>query len=106
MTNSEKAIIALKNRLYVSGWQMSHELIRIRENNDCEIHLEYVGGNPVGVGLVTSHGNLQIFVKKSYRRQGVGRKIAKTLYRRGLYSVYGIVGSREFWKKVGVECRF
>lgn len=100
------ADIALKNRLYVSGWLLSRTLKHIRKYNYCNsIILAYEHGIPVGVALRNAHNSpIQVFVKKSYRHKGIGTKLVKSLQKElGIVqAAYGIAGSGEFYKKVGI----
>ena len=98
------ADIALQARLYVSGWQLSGDLVRIRKGSvKAQVALAYdPSGDPVGVSV--REGNwLNVFVRKSHRRNGVGTLLVKALKNEHIRAGYGIVGSLSFWDKVGVE---
>jgi len=41
--------------------------------------LFFVEEKPVGVAIVTEYYDVQIFVRKAYRRQGIGRTLIKHL---------------------------
>lgn len=103
---SINADLALKNRLYVSGWELSSSLKHARSSPDAYMVLiEWRDDIPVGVILYTK-GNrvIQFFVKKSYRRQGIGTKLFAKLkeilpptdFRYDL----GIDGSRKFFSSI------
>ena len=75
---------ALRARLYVSGWQLSPTLMRIRDepyiNENDTIVLIYDNGTPIGVCVMQHHlaGAKPVsstFVRKSYRRRGIGTKL-------------------------------
>ena len=98
------ADIALQARLYVSGWQLSGDLVRIRKGSvKAQVALAYdPSGAPVGVSV--REGNwLNVFVRKSHRRHGVGTLLVEALKSEHIRAGYGIVGSLSFWNKVGVE---
>ena len=98
------ADIALKARLYVSGWALSKDLVEIRKGSvKAQVALAYdPSGAPVGVSV--REGNwISVFVRKSHRRNGVGTLLVKALKNEHIRAGYGIVGSLSFWNKVGVE---
>lgn len=103
------ADIALKNRLYVSGWSLSGILKDARNNPaNCKIMLAYVDDKPVGV-CVTYCNTIAVFVKRDKRKHGVGTKLvntAKKLIKGKPMSSYGVVGSEKFWHKCGVEMSY
>ena len=108
------ADIALKNRLYVSGWCLSGSLRDARENpNNKLVLLHYDDdGIPVAV-LYASHDcsditlqnytNVQVFVRKSKRNKGIGKKLVNKLKELSPNANFiwscGIKGSRMFWIK-------
>lgn len=106
------ADIALKNRLYVSGWCLSGNLVDVRDSpEDCLVLVHYEDERAVGVCLVQHYEvynkkvhNIQTFVKKSYRGKGIGRQLvnkAKEITPNAEFSYgAGIAGSRVFWEKV------
>ncbi len=94
----EFAGIALRARLYVSGWQLSQTLLDIRDGDiytkDTFV-LAYDGDTPIGL-CVMHHRNSwgcpvsSTFVRKSYRRRGIGTKmIAKALDNKRKKFMYG-----------------
>lgn len=99
----EGAKIALANRLYVSGWNLSGELLSIRDGNlsrDTRVGIKFV--DDVAVSVVILHYNTTMaFCRKSYRRNGFCSSIAREM---GLKPTVrydeGIDGSMVFWKKV------
>lgn len=105
MTTDEKASLALKHRLYVSGWELSHQLVCARKYpQGYEIKLEYVGEVPVGVCLLDKDdGCISIFVKKAFRRKGIGRKLVKRFGDKIKKADWGIHGSEYFFDNVGIE---
>lgn len=102
---SKGADVALKARLYVNGWQLSGELVKIRKGSvRAQVALAYdTDGVPVGVS-VRGEGNwLNVFVRKSHRKNGVGTLLVEALKSEDVRAGYGIVGSLSFWNKVGVK---
>lgn len=100
-----KADIALKNRLYVSGWMLSHQLKSSR-NNPSNYHIEMVHeeGIPVGVLLYSRFSDtIEIFVRKSKRNRGHGRKLITNFMNRKLTQSpkygEGVSGSGIFYQK-------
>jgi hypothetical protein len=103
--NQVNANLALKHRLYVSkrDFCLSETLQDIRSGYDVDsrvvIHSE--NGIPVGVAVYNplDSVNLQIFVKKSMRRKGVGSKLMSALKApNGSTCGYGAPASSKFWK--------
>lgn len=119
-SNQVNADIALKNRLYVSGWMLSSHLKAIRDGKiNSIVKLQYEDGKPVGVvtmnrpyeGFDPEHfdtkvTNVEIFVKKAYRKKGIGRKLIAQLENCPKLGGWGVDGSQRFWKKVGVGVRY
>ena len=106
-TKSAAADVALKNRLYVSGWCLSGELINIREcdNADYRIALAYEDGVPVGVAVVTEDKNLQVFVRKAKRGHGYGRQLVNAVKSKGCYGICGADGEGKVFVNNGVNFR-
>lgn len=107
------ADIALKNRLYVSGWCLSGSLRDTRENPTNKlVLLHYDDGIPVAV-LYASHNysditlqdytNVQVFVRKSKRNKGIGKELVNKLKELSPNTKFtwdcGVKGSRMFWIK-------
>lgn len=101
------ADIALKNKLFVSGWQLSRTLADVRKWNYCDrIILAYEDNIPVGVAVRNANNNcVQVFVKKAYRLKGIGSKLVKAIQKDlgKLKGGCGIDGSLEFYRKLDVE---
>lgn len=102
----ELADIALKNRLYVSGWKLSYTFRSIRDEdwNDTVL-LYYQKGKPVGVAVIRRDKNIEVFVKKKYRRQGIGTLLVNRCKKINskLEAEWGIYGSERFWESVNIE---
>lgn len=103
------ADIALKARLYVSGYQLSHVLRGIRDGGIIgKVALHHDEGNtPVGVAVhITDRSFIgyetMVFVRKSKRRQGIGSLLIKQLNSpKNSFVGRGCSASRPFWKKHG-----
>jgi GNAT superfamily N-acetyltransferase len=100
------ADIALKNRLYVSGWQLSYILKDIRSGHQHQIGskvaIYYEDKEPVGVAVITKYCSVQVFVRQSERRKGIGSALVKALSGgQRCYAQQGIHGSEQFWYKNG-----
>ena len=82
--NQLNAEIALKHRLYSSpNWMLIDEL-RDAKNGDRKItvSLKYVDDVPVGV-VTRDHetGLVMVFVRKSFRKKGIGSQLVKRVAR-------------------------
>lgn len=77
----EYASLALKHRLYVSGWTLSYYLKSAREKPETAkgLVLALVDDIPVGVVITKSYGTSGVFVKKAFRRHKIGTKLIKAL---------------------------
>lgn len=98
------AAIALKNRLYVSGWSLSGYLVDIKKGKahlDSKMAIVYEDGKAVGVSLQLRNGLTQCFTKKSFRRQGVGRMLTEPFRSEKSYGTWGLDEAEYFWKAVG-----
>ena len=100
------ADIALKNRMYVSGWSLSGELKRIRDRfhaNDCKIALAWYGDIPLAVAVIND-GSVQAFCRKAFRRNGLASRCVSAVKRTSCTADLGIVGSSAFWTKHNIFC--
>ena len=106
LERKEMAQLALSNRLFVSGWNLNSELNLLRKNGDShKIALLYIKGMlyPVAVVLLSKNSvkKIEIFVKKKYRRKGIGFTLAKTVIDhfklKEFKYEFGIYGSEYFW---------
>lgn len=100
----ENAKIALKNVLYVkySYYCLKEYLLELIEkdfNYECIIH--YKDGKAVGVCLKTNFNQMMCYVKRKYRRQGIGTEMV-TYFKdknQNNKAQEGIPGSLIFWQK-------
>lgn len=109
-----KADIALKNRLFVSGFDLSYLLQNIRSGQigykEANIVLEYVEEKAVGVAVYVfdrdfeEESNVHVFVRKAFRRKGIGKKLIKSLNlpteKNKLSVALGSNASWSFWQKM------
>jgi len=108
MNNANNANIAneaLKQRLYVSGWMLSDTLKDCRDRPEEYIIKDYsLYGFMLGViVLEKKSGFAQCFVKKEFRKLGIGRDLVKKIkleYSGRIRFEDGIRGSEKFWGKV------
>lgn len=104
MKTSQKAALALSNRLFVNSWTLREDLMwAVEHPNQYTIKLEFVNKCPVGIALLDKRdGLVSIFVRKEYRRKGLGTKLINKLKNNIKKAGYGIVGSDKFFNKVGI----
>ena len=100
------ADIALKSRLYVSGWMLSSYLKKIRKGEiDARVVLCTENGCAVGICVQVlsgvRKGFTQVFVKKSYRKRGIGTKMASLVKFEGCYGVKGV--TNKVWFRNGYK---
>jgi len=96
------ASIALKNRLFVSGWEMSHTLREIRHNpHKATIAVLFEDNVPMSISLQERCSRVQSFTRKAKRRQGYGSMtfdcVIKYKENEKFYHEYGISGSLDFF---------
>lgn len=107
-TNQEKAQIALSNRLFVNQWSLHDDLRDIHEGcqSNYNVEIYYCDQKPVGVIVFNDQEFIGIFVKKAYRRLGIGSKMvqfAQTKQKNIQEAFWGVYGSEHFWTSVGFE---
>lgn len=105
--NQINADIALKNRLYVSGYMLSGVLVKIRSGKmDARVVIHIENEIPVGVAVTDfshfSYYGTMIFVRKSMRNRGIGSQLLAKLNagKRTRVGV-GCSASAKFWNKNG-----
>lgn len=115
-TNSQvNANIALRNRLYVSGFLLSGVLKDIRAGHACGVvNIHYEDDIPVGVIVHVTDGtltddlscyyDLMVFVRKSHRNKGIGKKLVNELnVSTDLKVGRGSQHSLNFWHSLGFD---
>ena len=101
---------ALSHRLFVNGWQLREYLIDITDMEvTADIALAYNENQaPIGVAVTKKDsGFTMVFVRKKYRKHGVGTALVTRLKKenkRGLWFLDGIQGSMKFAQKVNCRC--
>lgn len=109
----------LSARLYVpkSGYLMNNQLNLIVKHKTSERHklvVAYSDGKPVGVAMAIAdyysdyqRVYIQTFVKKSFRRRGIGKSMVMEMKKqvdKPLWAFQGATGSEYFWEDVSVKC--
>lgn len=103
LTNEEACKLAIKHRLFVSGWMLNEQLHRGATGRGIRHAAVYMdGGIPMAVAVVTQYGDIQVFVRKSQRRKGFGSTLVthmkKLMGESPMDAGTGLLsGSREFW---------
>ena len=99
----ENAKIAIKNHLYIDGWTLLDSLKEVLNNgkeNNYYVNIAYRDNKAVAVIYATST-HIQIFVKREYRRRGIGKQLINRLVKytgKKDFKVYkGIHESTFFW---------
>lgn len=104
--------LALKHRLYISGWCLSEDLVWARKQVKRSQFMDYFSlalyfKDDVPIALCFRKGRgLQAFCKKSERKKGYAAKCVQHMKKHidGEASAgYGVEGSLTFWAKMGVE---
>lgn len=103
------ASVALKNRLYVSGWMLSGIMVRIRRSpkpNDI-VSIVTVDGKPISVAVLTDGSDtIACFTKKAYRKKGYGKLAVTGLKQSAEKGVRGhsegLNGCSDFFQKCGL----
>lgn len=105
-TLKEGCDIALRNRLYVSGWNLSSDLKRARQSGTGEVSIVYKDDIPIACAYADKYGYVGTFCRKNERRKGYGTLAISHLdqYKEGkLVGSYGIDGSRNFYEGIKVK---
>ncbi|QEG08617.1 hypothetical protein [Aeromonas phage 4L372D] len=102
-TKEEKqhaAGMALKHRLYVSGWVLSGELVKIRKDPEYahNIALYYKENKPIGIVITTCENMLQVFVRKNERKRGIGSELIKEVKTERSWDSVGLDRTGKIWK--------
>lgn len=102
------ADLALKNKLYVSGWMLSEMLLDIRTKPDADgygISVVLKDKIPVSVAIARDNETISAFTRKALRRNGFGTKAVMALKEvvPGVSGhTQGIDGSTEFFSNCGL----
>lgn len=110
----------LSARLYVptGGFLMNIHLNILKKKDSraerYKLFVAYSDGKPVGVTMTIDgyddHSAVYImsFVKKAYRKQGIGKQlamVAKKSTKQKLWAYEGANGTRNYWESVDIKCR-
>lgn len=113
----EACTLALKNRLYVSGWQLSRRLVEARRTaalekaygrlfSNFKIALKFIHGVPVAISLHDPmyHPTVMAFCAVAHRRNGYAAGCVNALQLDGKFTAsIGLEHSRSLWKKFGIS---
>lgn len=80
--NQINADIAIRNRLFVAGFVLHGNLCDVRDGyTTSTVILHYVNDVPVAVAFYDedTHYQIQVFVRKAFRRQGIGSMLVKQI---------------------------
>ena len=102
----EYANTAIKHRLYVNGWSILRILKKVVQGNGVvnppTIALAYTCDNiPIGICILWA-GGLNTFVRKPFRKKGIGKMLVKSLVKphdNHPFVFRGIKGSDIFYRK-------
>lgn len=100
------ADLALKNKLYVSGWSLSKALKSVRNGSRFCNSISILFENSVPVGVAISeydHHELNVFVRKSKRRKGYGSLLAHSLKTPDSTMTGGTKDSYRFYDAIGIK---
>jgi hypothetical protein len=104
--NKENKIkLAISNRLFVNRWLLRRYLTN-QLTKDIQLWKE--GDKIVGIGHVHYNGTICVFVRKQYRRKGIGSIIVSKMNNShsSLKAYCGIKGSIEFYKSNGLNVAY
>lgn len=111
---TEGASLALKYRLFVNGWSLVHNLHWFKKHGaslkkqyeHCQLLIAFDGTEPIGILLCDSVCSVSVFIRKSFRKQGIGSQLIDALRaelsvkaQKELNAGYGVQGSLTFWAK-------
>ena len=100
------ARLALRNRLYVSGWSLSgHYVDMMNDQEDGEIAIGFLDGEPI-CAVVSDLGQVMAFCRKALRRRGYTSACLAKLNTDGQVCETGVTGSEAFWRKNGIKFRW
>lgn len=70
-----------------------------------KVVIAYLGNEPIAVGIVRTNNLCAFYVKPKYRRNGIGKRIARRLKYKNPdpHAWIGIPKSREFFKSVKIK---
>lgn len=102
------AHFAIRSRLYVAGWEMRSYLEYYTKCDDRHLDpivIAMVNNKPIACVMIYG-GVYCVFVRKAYRRKGVGTAMVKQLMGERRLTCYtgeaGIKGSGRFYESMGI----
>lgn len=107
--SQELAKQAFQSKLFVPGWSLQGVLKRLITNNLGQgeaILLASISEVPVGVSTL-SDGHIEVYVKKAYRRYGIGTLLVRTIKQKHkdefVWGSEGNKGTLKFWHGLGIS---
>ncbi|WP_407305384.1 GNAT family N-acetyltransferase [Acinetobacter sp.] len=104
---AEVCKIAITNQLFVGGWCMRGEMKAPSFIRAASLFVDEE--KPVGVAIVTEYYYVQVFVRKSHRRRGIGRALITDLRKqlghcaKSLDAGKGNAASVKFWEALEMK---
>lgn len=100
----ENAKIALIHRLYSQPtYLLIEELRSIAAGHKSKCILHYIEGIPVGVCVRNPNGRLQVFVRKSHRKKGIGSLLVNKLKTKNSHGSPDSISNGKIFKYNGVR---
>lgn len=97
------ARIALRSRLYVSGWALAGCYVDMMNDQlDGEIALGFLDGEPI-CAIVNDFAQVMAFCRKALRGNGYTSRCLQRIDTSGLIADTGVEGSAKFWQKNSVK---
>lgn len=107
--------LALQENLYIEGWTLKNILVKFLETPSKQFYICLALDNtvpensiPVGVVVCLFYGQMMFFVKKEFRRLGIGRELYKSVVQNvkkpinGFYSERGTNESISFFDDMDI----
>lgn len=98
---------ALSARLFVNGWYLRQILIPECKHTKKKISVAYDDDKPIGVAILINYYNQELvmtFVRKVYRRQGIGSRLVKLLKANNPLAFIGQRNGDEYRKSFYDQC--
>ena len=103
LTLKQGADIAIKHRLYISGWALSRTLQKLRTTSCTHDRIAIGSLNDIPVAIaILYEGGAQAFCRKKHRRNGYAGACVRALRSRMMVASIGIHGSEHFWSRHNV----
>lgn len=99
-------LVAISHRLFQPGWLMRKAMAQQIANGKMftQFVIAYEDDKPVGACFQCHDALIMTFVRKNYRRQGIGSGLLNTLPKNEKsFVMTGVQGSRAFYLKQGLR---